>query len=378
MSDALKLAIFLDQRVEETIRERKFVGRVAITYQPTEIFANHIIRISYTITINHRYEKLSPSRKYALFNGEPFYIYTLSKQSENNTRQHPLRLLEFKSIYESLTAAAALRLEKALGAEFPFTIQHVRTDPDINYAINFLTGLAERTDYSYWKDSADAGEWASLHKLANDSRKIYKQDKQLFTITDTTIKDLLGIEPYIIRRIVTEYDVPVMVKGFQIIDTVLIHVTRLLDALRQELNKPTVSFHKEHFRKLISYLYDQHLANEKKIILDQQQSAFIKTLSIDTGDMLLLTDGKLVVINKILFDDNNRLIIKYAQLKKNLDKSERTKAIPPSMISQVLKQAVFRDYIDQTRVRNIDLLRRWMSKKTSPLTLPVFEPDFFS
>lgn len=377
MSDAMKLAVFLDQRVEETIRERKYMESVAITYQLTESFANHTIRIFYTVTVNHRYEKLSPSRKYALFNGEPFYIYTLSKQSENNTRQHPLKLLEFKSIYESLTTTAALRLEKALGTEFPLTIQHVRADPSVNYAIQFLTDLAEDCRYLYWEDNDDADQWASLHKLANDSRKIYTQERHLFTITDTSIKDLLGIDRYIIRRMVTEYNVPVMVKGFQTIETVLIHVPGLLDALRQELRKTTISVQQQHFKTLISYLYDQHLAKEKKNILDQQQPAFIKTLSIDTGDVLLLTNGKLVVINKILFDEYNRLIIEYSQLKKNLDKSERTKAIPPSMISQVLKQAVFRDYIDQARVRNIDLFRRWMSKKTSPVSLPVFQPDFF-
>jgi len=377
MSDAMKLAVFLDQRVEETIRERKYMESVAITYQLTESFANHIIRIFYTVTVNHRYEKLSPSRKYALFNGEPFYIYTLSKQSENNTRQHPLKLLEFKSIYESLTTAAALRLEKALGTEFPLTIQHVRADPSVNYAIQFLTDLAEDSRYLYWEDNDDAGQWASLHKLANDSRKIYTQERHLFTITDTSIKDLLGIDRYIIRRMVTEYNVPVMVKGFQTIDSLLIHVPRLLNGLKQELRRENLSFQKEDLKKLISYLYDQHLVNEKKAIQEQQQSAFIKTLSIDTGDVLLLTNGKLVVINKILFDEYNRLIIEYSQLKKNLDKSERTKAIPPSMISHFLKQAVFRDYIDQTRVRNIDLFRRWMSKKTSQLTLPVFQPDFF-
>jgi len=253
----------------------------------------------------------------------------------------------------------------------------VRADPSVNYAIQFLTDLAEDSRYLYWEDNDDAGQWASLHKLANDSRKIYTQERHLFTITDTSIKDLLGIDRYIIRRMVTEYNVPVMVKGFQTIDSLLIHVPRLLNALKQELRRENLSFQKEDLKKLISYLYDQHLVNEKKAIQEQQQSAFIKTLSIDTGDVLLLTNGKLVVINKILFDEYNRLIIEYSQLKKNLDKSERTKAIPPSMISHFLKQAVFRDYIDQTRVRNIDLFRRWMSKKTSQLTLPVFQPDFF-
>ena len=174
-----------------------------------------------------------------MFNGKPYYIFPLSTHAELGQRSEKrklLRILEFKHIYESLALYVTLQFEKTLNPEISIKIKEIDLWPATSYAEKYLNHalyLKFKKDLVGFED--DVLQWERLHKLANESKKIYFKDKAYFNITDSKINNIFGLALDDIRFLLLRYEVPIKVKGIKTIDKVYIHTLKLVETLKKDI-----------------------------------------------------------------------------------------------------------------------------------------------
>lgn len=129
------------------------------------------------------------------------------------------------------------------------------------------------------------------------------------------------------------------------------------------------------YQYLIKFLYDNHLESEKSEIIEIQKAKFLNAFSIQKGDVIELTDGRLVVVNSTEINFQYEIIIEYLILKVNLEYSKRARKITCDDIMYVLKSDEFLAYKSYSSSRHISLLKKWMSKRKRKIDLRTFEPN---
>ena len=370
--DSLKLAEFLFDRIEETIDCKEYIAEINIDYTYAEYYGNEHIKISYVVDTNDSYESLTFDKQEALFRKAPHYIFTLSTNKSNdryNENKKLLRIFEFRRIYESLISYAVLQLGKHLNPGTPIKVKGTDLWPEANYSEKYLLkGL--RSKYNYIMDSyfeRDARQWSQLHQLAEKSRKIYKQEKKQFTITDIEINDLFRISLDSIRFVLLKNNVPIRLKEVKTIDEVYIHTIKLIEALKKEITS--------EYKQLLTYLYDNYLPAEKEKIIIHQQAAFLQDFIIQKGDILQLNDRRVVMAKSVSIDLQNIIKVEYIILKTDLQPGERTRVIEIEDISFVLKEQYFLEFVKQVPVKNISHLSKWMEKRKMKLAFIPFIAD---
>ena len=314
-----------------------------------------------------------------MFNGKPHYIFPLSTHAElrrGGEKRKLFRIIEFKHIYESLGIYVILQLENALNPETSIKIKGIDFWPEANYAEKYLNNalyLKFKNDMVGFED--DVLQWDRLHKLANESKKIYVKDKAYFNITDSKINNMFGLALDDIRFLLLRYEVPIKVKGIKTIDKVYIHTLKLVEALKKDIKHEYFYRNKVLYQHLITYLYDNCLYAEKFQIIDAQKSKFLEHFVIQTGDILQLKNGRIVVSSSAQIDSKNEIIIEYLILKVNLEVSERRRQIPFNDLAYILKKDDFLDYKNYTPSKRILLLDKWMSKRKKKIEFIKFESD---
>ena len=302
--NSLNFSNFLFERVKETINYSQYIKEVVIDYLLTESFGNEYIRVTYHVDVNDDFRKLSKDAERGMFIGQPQFIFTLSTHAESkgrNEKRKLLRITEFKNIYESLATYVCLQLENTLNPETPIKIKGIDLWPEANYAEKYLN---KALYLKYKNDTAsffehDVSQWDRLHELANKCKKTYVEDKTYFSITDSEINDLLGLGLDEIRFLLLRYEIPIKINGIKTINKVYIHTRALVDALKKEIKGEYFYGNKILYQYLIKFLYDHHLESEKSKIIDVQKTDFLKCFTVQKGDVLQLTDGRIVVVNSI-------------------------------------------------------------------------------
>lgn len=378
--NSLNFSNFLFERVSETISQRRYIEEVSIDFGMGESFGNEYIRVDYKVKANQDFYNLPKTAQEAVFNHKPQYIFTLSTHAEyasERKKKKLLKIVEFKSIYESLAVYVALQLEHALNPEAIVKIKGIDFWPEANYAEKYLDSALYLKDknYKYNSFEFDVLQWDSLHKLANNSKKTYAKSKSYFGITDHKISELFELDLNTIRFIVLNHTVPIKIKGSKTIEEVHIHTLLFVEALKAKIRDKDYSREIDVYRSLVTYLYDNFLPLERSEIIERQKSDFLGHFVIQNGDILQLKDGRIVIADLIQIDAANVIAVEYLNLKVNLEAGERKRKTPLANISYVLSQQDFLSYKDYTPSRRISLLNKWMLKKKIKVEMIRFEPD---
>jgi hypothetical protein len=389
--DSLKLATFFHTRVTNTIAQKAYIKSITISFDHRESFGNEYVSISYGVEPNDKFYDLSAQERESVsetFEESPYYIFSLSTRSENrynNQKQILKRLLEFKYVYLSLTSYVTTQLETHLPADVFLKIKGIDYWPKLNYAEKYFARLYERSgDYKDLLSTAyeaDVFQYGSLHELSISSKEKYHKQKEFFKVTDHELASLHLLNLNSVRRILLSHQVPVKVTGGKTIDKIHIHVPACIEALQKEY---TVAYADEtgfrleslpNLKQLIEYMYNNYSIEEKGRIIEQQRSAFIKDLPIQEGDVLELTDGRLVVTESIMVNDSNDIDIQYCILKNNLQKSVRKRTIKFEQVSFYLKLANFEEHKKHVPIMRLSLLKRWMKKRKNKVAVSTFQSD---
>lgn len=369
---------FLFERVLETINHGQYIKEVSINYGLNKSFGNEYIRVNYNVVVNEDFRKLPLSIQQTMFSRRPHYIFPLSTYAElgrRNKKKRPLQIIEFKHIYETLSAYAILQFENALNPGASIKIKGIDLWPEANYAEKYL----HRSLYSKYRNDRDfeydVSQWHRLHQLANECKEIYDKNKAYFNITDSKINDLFGLGLNDIRFLLLHYEIPIKIKGLKTIEKIHIYTPKLVEALKKEIKDRYFFRNKNTYRSLITYLYDNYLAHEKTRIIEIQKSAFLKHFIIQKGDIIQLNDGRIVVANSTEIDSRNAITIEYLILKVNLQVSKRKRKVSSDNITYVLSEADFIEYKNYTSSQRLSLLSKWMSKRKRKVDSIAFEPD---
>jgi hypothetical protein len=122
-------------------------------------------------------------------------------------------------------------------------------------------------------------------------------------------------------------------------------------------------------------LYSAYLPHEKIKITQQQQSAYLKHFIIQQGDILQLKDLRIVMANAVQFDQKNVVNIEYIILKNGLQPGRRTKTIEIGNILYILQGPSFLEFMNQTPVKHLSVLNKWMTKRKVKFNYIPFAPD---
>ncbi|MRG45406.1 hypothetical protein GFS24_09785 [Chitinophaga sp. SYP-B3965] len=374
---SLKLAEFFFSRIKETIDYKQYIGEVSIDFEHDETYGNDYIRVSYMVLVNERFESINSNEKLSLFQQAPTYSFSLStNQGRSLKKDKMLRILEFRHIYESLASYAILQFETYLDAATAIKVRGIDMWPEANYVEKYLSSVLPTVNRrgAYFDLERNVSQWSGLHQLAAASRKIYTKEKEQFSITDIEINRLFSIELNSIHNLVLGYAIPIKVKGTQTIDEIRIHTSKLVAALKKEINAE-YNYNLEKHKRLIPYLYNSFLMAEKIQIINYQQSAYLKHFIIQEGDILQLKDNRIVVVNTVSIDLENEINVEYAILKTDLQAGERTRVIGTRDILFVLKKSFFQEFIAQTLVKHLSILYKWMLKRKMKFSFMPFTPD---
>lgn len=225
-----------------------------------------------------------------------------------------------------------------------------------------------------------------LTKLSNDSIKLFRKERALFKATDKELTELEHMDLITLRRIFLAWNVPIKVDNIKVINTILIHVPLLIEALKKEIDRLkeegflTDNYKKTELRRintLIEYIYDRYMPDEKRKVLKQQKESYKRNFPIQKGDILQLKDNRLVILDNISLDQKNHTNFTYRKLKVNLEESLRTRKIGIENISYYLKSSDFKAYQEHTPKKHLSLLKKWMEKRKSELATPEFSPYLF-
>lgn len=388
MSDSLALSFFLFQRVENTIVQRDYIKTVEISFEYSESFGNEYIRLSYVVDVNKKFNLLpsmEQERVSETFKGSPNYIFSLVKHSNRHHKESHLlsRIAEFKIIYLSLASYLTAQFEKHL-LPGTFTIQGVDHWPRFNYAEKYYKRLLETYDdyESTFRSrySTDVIQYTDLNELSMESRKTYLKEKDLFMVTDCNLSNLNLMTLNSIRRILIHWKVAIKVKGTKTIEEILIHLPLFIDALKKEigrLQEYTFTYNQDvnRINLLIEYLYSRYLPNEKRKIEGPQKTTFIQNFIIQEGDILELTDRRLVIVDSVSLNQNNDTEVTYCLLKADFSKSVRKRTVNINEVSFYVRSADFKDYQRNISIKHPSLLEKWVRKKKKRVTAIYFVPN---
>jgi hypothetical protein len=377
--DATRLAIFLQQRIQETIDHIKYISNVEITYDDTETFGNNYISVNYSIEVNSAYEHLDPNDKVKLFKGRENYTFSLSTNEnkyEKKNRNLILRILEFKHIYESLASYAALQFEKYRSQDFTINIKSINLWPAANYIEQFLLRKLDEIDEAWWLSVFDIeqhdSQWLRLHQLAKNTDT---KEQGQFCITDIEIRHLTTLRLTEIRNIILDGEVPIKINDIKSIERISIHISRFIEAIKKQLKKGTYSYLADSYKELIIQLYKQYLPSEIDNVIKRQQDEFLKQFIIQKDDFIELKNGQIVMVDAVTFDADNAINIKYAIVKTTLEKSERTKVTDLKDVKRILKKENYLKYLPNVTTRHTSLLKSWMTTDGKKLIAQSFTPD---
>lgn len=373
---------FFHKRVQQTIAYKDFIRSVKIDYTYAESYGNAYIKVSYNVDVLEIFKTLSFNEQEFIFEGNPNYIFTiLSAQARLETNGLFLRFIQFKHIYESLVTYVTLQLENGLNPDTPIQVKGVDFWPQVNYAERYLS-LAGQNEEKYLSSinfEADIIQWEKLHRLAKQSKKIYRAEKSYFLLSDIMLRDLFGADPIDIRNILIKFQVPIHVKGFKIVDEVRIHIPRLVEALKKMISEDNYigSNCKSFYTRLIFRFYNEYLPSEKAKIIDQQREIFLKHFIVQEGDIVELIDKRIVMINSVFIERENDLSFEYCIIQNNLQLSIRTRTVNMKNAAYVLKRDEFMHYPD-SYVKSLSALSRWMIKRKVKIEFPLFTPDLLA
>lgn len=378
--NSLNFSNFLFERVSETISQRRYVEEVSIEFGMAESFGNEYIRVDYNVKANQDFYNLPKALRKNIFSHKPQYIFTLSTHAEytrGSEKKKLLKIMEFKNIYESLAVYVALQLEQVLNPKAIVKIKGIDFWPEANYAEKYLDSALYLKDKNYRHNSFkyDVLQWDRLHKLANESKKIYTKNKSYFNITDHKINGLFELGLNDIRFIVLNYNVPIKVKGSKTIEEVHIHTLLFVEALKIKIKDIDYWRDIGVYKSMIIYLYNNFLPLERSEIIERQKSDFLAHFMVQNGDILQLKDGRIVIADSIEIDTANVIVVEYLNLKVNLEVGERKRKTPITNITSVLSQKDFLSYKDYTPSKRISLLNKWMLKRKIKVETIKFEPD---
>lgn len=378
--DSLKLAEFLYSRIQETIDNKEYITEVKIDFHSDETYGNEYIQVSYTIHSNEKFQNLPYNEKASIFHQTPKYTFSLStNKMQLDKKRKMLRILEFRHIYESLAAYAVLQFEKHLNPETSIKVKSVDMWPDANYAEKYLAAhsQAQQKGDTYYDFQTEVFQWRRLHHLARESKKMYIKEKDQFNITDIQINQLFALDLDSIRSLLLTNAVPIKIKGAKTIDEIKIHTAKYIESLKKEMitNVYVSKYEGGKYKKLITYLYSAYLPHEKLKIIQQQQSAYLKRFIIQQGDFLQLKDLRIVMANAVRLDQKNVVNVEYIILKTDLQLGQRTRTIEVGNILYILKGPSFLEFMNQTPVKHLSLLGKWMLKRKMKLDFMPFEPD---
>lgn len=376
--DSIKFSEFLYERISETINRQAYIKAVNIGYYKTESFGNEYIRVDYTVEVNDDFYNL-PISSQQVFQLKPHYIFTLSTHAKRSgiTVKKLLKILEFKSIYESLSAYAIHQLECGLPAEVEIKIQSIDFWPEGNYAERYFHTL-RHPSYGYSRYNSfeyDVIQWHDLQKLTNDSKENYRKNKKQFSITDNQICELFDLSLTHIRNLIVRNYVPIKTKGIKTVDEVQIHASRFVYVLKEELKRKYFWSHNTDYRPLINYLYDNYLQSERDEIIARQKIDFLSRYLIQSGDILKLSDGRIVVAESLEINSSNAIFCTYSNLKTNLENGNRSARVLASNVIYILPQKDFQVYKEFTPSKRYSLFEKWLVKNNVEFKITNFTPD---
>ncbi len=383
MMDSLKIVDFLFPKIQETISLSKFVKAVELRFHINESFGNEYIKLKYEIKGNDSYSELNFNDQRKMFKGPSHYIFTLSTHSEigyRNFREKLLRILEFKHIYQSIATYIAFQLEGPLMPDTAIKIQGINLWPEGIYAEKYLsTPNYRKGERNLWDAfRTDVSQWDHLHILARETRKQVSEQRDQMCITDMEISKLFDIDLHRLRWLLVEYQVPIKISRKKIIDKIQIHGPKLIKAIKIELESDDFYGQRYPLCKLIEYIYNTYLSDEKTYLIEEQKSDFLRDFKIQQGDILLLNDKRLVVAVSINIIDQNEIEIEYAILKTNLELSVRTRKISCEKITHVLKEKEFLEYKSYSSTARISIFTKWMTKRQQKFAWIQFTPSLLS
>ncbi len=378
--DSLKMADFLFTRIKETITYSQYIAEVRIGYEYDETFGNRYIRLHYTLDLNEAFGTLPLKEQERIFRADLIYTFSLATHNERRRitrKKEPLRIVEFRYIYESLTTYAYLQLREYLLPEI-IKIKEIDFWPETNYTEQYLNTALKDSYFSIRHATLDneVWQWKHLHKLAAQSRTFYRKRKQHFGITDIALCRLFALPLSDIRSLLVRYKIAIKVKGEKTIDEILIYIPSLVMALKKELHIECIGrYDKPIYKRMIIYLYDEYLFDEKAAIIQKQRSYFLQQLVIQQGDILELKDGRIVSADTIEMDVQEQVFITYSLIKNDLEPSQRSRTISINDIAYILKKDDFRHYVNQVVRRHLSLLKKWMQQRKSAIGKITFDPD---
>lgn len=378
--DSLKMADFIFTRIREAIIHSQYIAEVRIGYEYDETYGNRYIRLQYSLDVNDAFEALPFKEQERMFKESSIYTFQLATHNERNKtirKKEPLRVIEFRYIYESLTSYAYLQLKEHFPPE-AIKIKEIDFWSKANYAEQYLDAALKDSYFSIRHATLDdeAGQWKHLHELAARSKPVYRKHKQYFGINDRELHELFSLPVSSIRSLLLDYNVAIKVKGEKTIDEIRIYIPGLLMALKKELLTDFArQYYKKVYQSIITYLYDQFLPHEKTLIIQQQQSCFLQQLAIRPGDILELKDGRIVCADVVEIDARQHVFVTYFLIKNDLHLGQRSRTVSISDIAYVLKQNDYQHYIDQVVRRHLSLLKKWMKQRKMVIEAIAFEPD---
>ncbi|TJY65407.1 hypothetical protein FAZ19_09665 [Sphingobacterium alkalisoli] len=374
---------FLFPRIQETISLSKFVKAVKLGFHTNENFGNEHIKLTYVIKGNDSYNGLDYNDQREMFRGASHYIFTLSTYSDTNYgnfREKLLRILEFKHIYQSIATYITFQLEGALMPNTAIKIQEIDLWPEGIYAEKYLSNPNYREDKRNVRDAyrADVRQWSHLRNLAQETKKQVAEQCDQMCITDLEINKLFDIDLHRLRGLLVQYKIPIKISRKKIIDKIEIHAQALVRAIKTELDSDDFYGQRYPLYKLVQYMYNTYLSGEKTDLIEDQKSNFLRDFKIQPGDILQLSDNRLVTVVSVNITERNEIEIEYSILKVNLELSVRTRKISCKNVTHVLKEKEFLEFKNYSSTARMSILTKWMAKRKQKFIWTPFTPNLLS
>ena len=383
--DWFKIAHFFEPKVRNTIRCRNWIKEVHIFVEYQDTFGNECLKIFYEVAPNESFKSLPLREQVKItdsFNEHKYYVFSLSKGKRGLNHDQHVRLVEFRSIYLTISSYLYLQLESNLEPGTDLDIEPLDDLPFLNYSEEFLTSLlTQYGDYNWYyrrNFESDVRQFEKLHSLSKRSYQHYKENPDEYSVLENDLVYYSSFDSNKIRDLLLRNEVRIKVTGSKTIKHIKIHIGDLVQAVQLkilELRDSPIGASSNEWERLLSTLYEEYLPEELDRIVEEEKKGFINGIPVKSNDVGQLSDGRLVLIERIFLDQNNDLKLSYTNLKSNLQKGERTRTVDAQLLLSYLNNEQLSHYCEQNVVIRLKNFKKWFSKRKSKFEKSDFKID---
>ena len=321
VSNVTSVIEYFNLKIQGITKYQHLIKSIRVFLDETKSYGESYFRIYFKCDFKWEvWERLSAEDLFQTdkFFKDEYVSFLLNEGGYKFHKNYLKELKEFYDLYIILTTYLIKSLD-SLSEKFSIQIENPDNFPELNYVARFWSDIdftADAYKKLYNIDlRRDSKQFLSLHKLAQDSKKVVKTLLVKCWLTDKVISyyyrgNLADIRNFLIRN-----EVPIKIKGYRTIDKVFIegYTFKNIISILPDSEKPISE-------ACIQYLINKNTGIQEE--LKDKTKEFLQNYPIQMGDIIFIPDKKVVKIASIKVKSDT-IIFYYLVMNANLDFSER-------------------------------------------------------